>query len=1041
MIKPGSSPLLKKSYGSRWALLVGVNRYADAAISDLKVCASDVQAVYDLLTTNGYESDRVRLLLSPGEPNFPATRIEILAALTSVAQAAGESDLLLFYFSGHGIDHDGQAYLLPADARYVAIADTAVNLNRVKQIIQESAARAKVIILDACHSGAQIGKAPPGMTEEFVRHVFEEAEGIAILASCKQKQVSWEWPERGQSVFTHYLLEGSRGTADFDEKGFVTVGDINRYVTDRVKTWAVQHSRVQTPTLHCTVAGDIVLVTHSSAANLGPLESTLIITEKPNRDSTESKDIGKASLEEPVEKPLPASPNMFSHKTEAGTRRIDEWIQPPVDFVIVTPLEEERDAVLEKLPGYRRLMPSEDDIRIYFGIHLPVTFPDGSSGTYQVVVMPLLGMGRAQATAATNDAIRRWNPRYVILVGVAGGIEAKGAKLGDVLVPDKIVDYELQKLTDKGPDIRWEVYGVSSRLLGAAKNFIGDDWLKLIDTQRPRRGKPERHIGPIASGDKVVDYAEALNLKKCREVWSKLIGVEMEAGGVALSALQAEKQVRFFMIRGVSDLADGDKNAPQVKKWRPYACDVAASYAIALLKSGPVLPEVRERAEDVRRPHISSPTKPNPFIHGRPVRPGEFLDREPELRTIFNRLRKGESTAVVGEPHIGKTSLLLQLADEETQLRYLGDSAQRVKFSSLNLHYISNDYSPSAFWEKALTPLRNCPGWDSIAWRFEQAAQAGYPGDFLEELFDCLYKQKHQVVLLLDEFERLLDHPRFQDFAFFATLRAVDSFPSLSIVITSRLALEELEERVHELPLSGGSPVFNALQEKRLLPFDENGVAALLNRAGNAFSHDDCRFIRFIAGRHPYLVQTMASALLETTGDDRYARATEQFYNWTRSYSDDLWSTLNERARATIVVLGLVELGNHAAGFVFDYTEIQSVDVLGFRLRDLAQLGLAEQVNANWPFGVQHSLLWRGERWVLGTRALAFWVYDVIIAESHRVSAYDEWLKDKGYCSLLTQEQWDRLLGAVRNACGQKIDGIGTLAGSLFEELVRRKQQ
>ncbi len=48
---------------------------------------------------------------------------------------------------------------------------------------------------------------------------------------------------------------------------------------------------------------------------------------------------------------------------------------------------------------------------------------------------------------------------------------------------------------------------------------------------------------------------------------------------------------------------------------------------------------------------------PQPFIYGRPVRPGEFLNREAELHTIFNRLRNCESTTVVGEPHIGKSSL------------------------------------------------------------------------------------------------------------------------------------------------------------------------------------------------------------------------------------------------------------------------------------------------------------------------------------------------------------------------------------------------
>ena len=38
----------------------------------------------------------------------------------------------------------------------------------------------------------------------------------------------------------------------------------------------------------------------------------------------------------------------------------------PVDFVIVTALEEERDAVLDKLPGYQRLTPTEEDIRVYY---------------------------------------------------------------------------------------------------------------------------------------------------------------------------------------------------------------------------------------------------------------------------------------------------------------------------------------------------------------------------------------------------------------------------------------------------------------------------------------------------------------------------------------------------------------------------------------------------------------------------------------------------------------------------------------------------
>lgn len=253
------------------------------------------------------------------------------------------------------------------------------------------------------------------------------------------------------------------------------------------------------------------------------------------------------------------------------------------DFVIITPLSEERDAVLAKLPAYQKLDPIPDDPYVYYQTDLPIT---SGKGFYRLIVMPLVGMGRVKAATATDAAIRRWNPRYIVLVGIAGGVAAKGVRPGDVLIADKIVDYALQKQTTEGSDIRWEVYNVSTSLLAAAQNFRDDNWLPLMQTKRPKRGKPKCHIGPIASGDVVINFIDILN--KYRETWSKLVGVEMEAGGAALSAFLAEKQTLFFMIRGVSDLADGTKDKPAVKKWRAYTCDVAAAYAIGLIKSGPV---------------------------------------------------------------------------------------------------------------------------------------------------------------------------------------------------------------------------------------------------------------------------------------------------------------------------------------------------------------------------------------------------------------------------------------------------------------------
>lgn len=282
--------------------------------------------------------------------------------------------------------------------------------------------------------------------------------------------------------------------------------------------------------------------------------------------------------------------------------------QPPTaDFVIVTALEEERDAVLDKLPGYQKLPPAEDDVLVYFLAKLPVTFTDASRGVYRVVVTTPLDMGRVHAAAATSAAIRRWCPRYVILIGIAGGISEEGINLGDVLVSDQIVDYELQKLTRQGPSVRWKVHPADASLIAATRNFITQDWHDLIKVDRPQKGKPKRYLGPIASGDKVIAFNRIL--AKYRKNWPKLIGVEMEAGGVAAATFQAASRPGFFMVRSVSDLADEHKNSPDIEQWRLYACDVAAAYTIALLQSGPVIVSSNEQPPSSVTPSFSPKVK------------------------------------------------------------------------------------------------------------------------------------------------------------------------------------------------------------------------------------------------------------------------------------------------------------------------------------------------------------------------------------------------------------------------------------------------
>jgi len=276
--------------GNRWAVLVGINEHEDRAnYGQLHVCVKDVHTIREQLVAGGFDSARIRLL-TDDTPELP-TRDNILVALKAVADATEPDDLLLFYYSGHGDEDDGESYLVARNGKRLVLSDTAVRVSRVKEIMDQAPARAKVIVLDACHSGADIGgKGPKPMPLEFIRRVFEQAEGLAILASCKQGQLSYEWQTRERSVFTHFLLEALEGQADLDEKGFVTVQDANRHVVNGVKLWASQRNVSQTPTLQYTVAGDIILTRPGTQLpKVTPAPSPRVVVSVPLPENAWSK--------------------------------------------------------------------------------------------------------------------------------------------------------------------------------------------------------------------------------------------------------------------------------------------------------------------------------------------------------------------------------------------------------------------------------------------------------------------------------------------------------------------------------------------------------------------------------------------------------------------------------------------------------------------------------------------------------------------------------------------------------------------------------
>jgi nucleoside phosphorylase len=103
------------------------------------------------------------------------------------------------------------------------------------------------------------------------------------------------------------------------------------------------------------------------------------------------------------------------------------------DFVIITALEKEAQAVIRRLENPQVMRDQQRDIRSYHCGTVPIT---GADRAYKVAVVVLPSMGELSAANATTDALNCWNPNYVLMVGIAGGIAQDDLDLGDVVVAD-----------------------------------------------------------------------------------------------------------------------------------------------------------------------------------------------------------------------------------------------------------------------------------------------------------------------------------------------------------------------------------------------------------------------------------------------------------------------------------------------------------------------------------------------------------------------------------------------------------------------------
>ena len=229
----------------RYALVVGVDAYADAQIGQLGGAANDARLLAGaLIERAGFPAEQVVLLASGEPPERQPTRGQILRRLSNLAAVVPRDGLLLFSFAGHGVERGGRAFLLPSDAQLNGdvelLEQTAVEAAWVRKRIEAAGVRQVLMLLDACRDDPAAGRsgADNALTESYRRAFNFELRnrGVEAFATIYATAVggrAYEYKEKGHGYFTWALVEGLRGGAA-DARGEVTLAGLVKYVQERV---------------------------------------------------------------------------------------------------------------------------------------------------------------------------------------------------------------------------------------------------------------------------------------------------------------------------------------------------------------------------------------------------------------------------------------------------------------------------------------------------------------------------------------------------------------------------------------------------------------------------------------------------------------------------------------------------------------------------------------------------------------------------------------------------------------------------------------
>ena len=145
-LENGTAAQASNAKEKRLALVIGNSNYE--AVKALPNPANDARAVAQLLNTAGFE------VVMAFDLNRDTLR-QVGSEFSARIPESGPNSAALVYYAGHGLQVDGENFLVPVDAKIEKeedVPEQAVRLADVMQALETAPSRIRIVILDACRN-------------------------------------------------------------------------------------------------------------------------------------------------------------------------------------------------------------------------------------------------------------------------------------------------------------------------------------------------------------------------------------------------------------------------------------------------------------------------------------------------------------------------------------------------------------------------------------------------------------------------------------------------------------------------------------------------------------------------------------------------------------------------------------------------------------------------------------------------------------------------------------------------------------------------